>query len=170
MRMVVAQHIGEHRKFVDDLNVLPDYALDQCPAPSVLVIPGGPGSRALLRQPSLLEWVRTRASRAEVTLSVCTGARVLGAIGLLDGLRVTTHHAHLEELAAIAPQAIIDPSRRFHDHPPAAARGRIVTAAGISAGIDASLHVVGMLLGDDAATATARQMEYPRTSMPGETA
>lgn len=152
------------------LKVIPDFALDQCPVPAVLVVPGGAGSRALMRQPSLLEWVRTRASRAEVVLSVCTGARVLGAAGLLDGLRVTTHHEHLEELAGIAPRAIIDPSRRFHDHPPAAARGRIVTAAGVSASIDASLHVVGTLLGEDLARATARQMEYPRQTMEGEAA
>ena len=144
------------------LKVLPDYTLEHCPAPHVLVIPGGAGSRALLRQPSLLEWVRTRAARAEVVLSVCTGARVLGATGLLDGLNVTTHHENLAELAELAPRARIDPTRRFHDNPPAAGRGHIVTAAGISAGIDAALHVVSLLLGDEQAEATARYMEYRR--------
>lgn len=143
------------------LKVLPDYTVENGPAPAVLVIPGGHGSRALLRQPSLLEWVRRRALRAQVVLSVCTGARVLAATGLLDGLTVTTHHENLEELAALAPAAHVDGRRRFHDNPASDRRPRIVTAAGISAGLDASLHIVASLLGTDAAVRTARYLEYP---------
>ncbi len=142
------------------LKVVPDFTVDNCPPPSILVIPGGAGTRALMRQPSLMEWLKKRTSTAEVTLSVCTGALVLARLGLLNGLRVTTHHENLEELAAAAPGAIVDPSERFHVHAPIASRGRLVVAGGISAGIDASLHLVSTLLGPEATEATIRYMEY----------
>ena len=145
---------------VNGLKVVPDHTLESAPAPDVLVVPGGAGTRALLRRPALLEWIRTRARRAEITLSVCTGALVLARAGLLDGLRVTTHHEVLDLLRELAPAATVDPSRRFHDN------GAILTAAGISAGIDCSLHVVGRLLGPAAAEATMRYMEYGRFAQP----
>jgi len=145
---------------VNGLKVIPDFTLETAPAPAVLVVPGGQGTRALLERPSLLEWVRRRAARAEVTLSVCTGALVLARAGLLEGRRVTTHHENLAELRQLAPAAIVDGTRRFHD------TGPIVTAAGISAGIDASLHVVGRLLGAGVAEQTMRYMEYGRFAQP----
>ena len=145
---------------VNGLKVVPDHTLESAPAPDVLVVPGGAGTRALLRRPALLEWIRTRARRAEITLSVCTGALVLARAGLLDGLRVTTHHEVLDLLRQLAPAATVDPSRRFHDN------GALLTAAGISAGIDCSLHVVGRLLGPAAAEATMRYMEYGRFAQP----
>lgn len=148
------------------LKIVPDYPLERCPPAAVLVIPGGFGTRALLRQPLFLEWMRQRAARAEVVFSICTGAFVLARIGLLAGLRVTTHHENLDELAALAPDAIIDGTRRFHAHPATAARGRLVTAAGISAGIDASFFLVETLLNPAAAEATARYMEYGRHAQP----
>jgi transcriptional regulator GlxA family with amidase domain len=136
------------------LTVVPDYTLENCPAPHVLIVPGGFGTRALLRQPALLEWVRQRSGPAEIVMSVCTGALVLAQAGLLDGLRITTHHELLATLAGMVPSATVDPTRRFHDN------GKILTAAGISAGLDCSLHVVGRLLGAAAADTTARYMEY----------
>lgn len=136
------------------LKVVPHFTLENCPPAQLLVIPGGYGTRALLQRPALLEWLRRRVRAAEITLSVCTGALLLGKLGVLDGLRVTTHHECLGLLREIAPQAEVVGDARFLD------QGRIVTAAGISAGIDASLHLVGRLLGPDAAAATARYMEY----------
>jgi transcriptional regulator GlxA family with amidase domain len=153
--MTVAPQPGTVRAR-NGLKVVPDYALEACPQPNVLVVPGGAGARALMRSPVVLEWIQTRARRAEITMSVCTGALVLAKIGLLDGLRVTTHHLVIEELRGMAPAAIVDPSARFHDN------GAVVTSAGISAGIDCSLHVIGRLLGDGAASATAAYMEYDR--------
>ena len=138
------------------LQIVPDFHLENCPRPHVLVIPGGVGTRAVLRQPALLEWLRLRARDAEVVMSVCSGALVLAKLGLLDGLRATTHHELLGLLAELAPRATVDASQRFHDN------GRILTAAGISAGIDCSLHVVGRLLGDAAVATTAKYMEYRR--------
>jgi transcriptional regulator GlxA family with amidase domain len=140
------------------LKVVPDFTLENCPPPHVLVIPGGSGTRPLLNKPALLEWLRTKARTAEIVMSVCTGALVLAKAGLLDGLRITTHHTALDLLRELAPTAIVDPSSRFHDH------GKIITSAGISAGLDASLHVVARLLGPAAAETTARQMEYEAPS------
>ncbi|HXA80822.1 MAG TPA: DJ-1/PfpI family protein [Opitutaceae bacterium] len=136
------------------LKVVPDFTLENCPPPHVLVVPGGSGTRALLKKPALLEWLRQKTRNAELVMSVCTGALVLAKAGLLDGLRVTTHHLSLDLLRELAPAAIVDPSQRFHDN------GKIITAAGISAGLDSSLHVVARLLDPAAAEATARQMEY----------
>ena len=138
------------------LQVVPDFTFENFPAPHLLIVPGGFGTRALLLQPAVLEWVRVQASRAELVMSVCTGALVLAQAGLLDGLRITTHQQQLAMLAELAPTATVDSSRRFHDN------GRILTAAGISAGIDCSLHVVGRLLGDTVAGTTADYMEYRR--------
>jgi len=145
---------------VNGLKIVPHHTLESAPAPAVVVVPGGIGTRALLQRSALLEWIRQRAKRAEVTLSICTGALVLARAGLLDGLRVTTHHECVDLLRELAPAAVVDPSRRFHDN------GAIVTAAGISAGIDASLHLVARLLGAGAAEATMRHMEYGRFAQP----
>lgn len=136
------------------LRVVADHTLESCPHADILIVPGGFGTRALLQQPDILAWVRTRATAAERVMSVCTGSLVLAKAGLLDGLRVTTHHQVLPMLTELAPQSTVDPTRRFHDN------GHILTAAGISAGIDCSLHLVGQLLGKDTAAKTAAYMEY----------
>jgi len=138
------------------LKIVPDFALEDCPAPHVLVVPGGFGTRALLDLPSFHEWLRAKARHAEVVMSVCTGSLVLARAGLLDGLRATTHHENFAMLRQLAPQTEVVETERFVDN------GKILTAAGISAGIDCSLHVVARLLGPAAADATARYMEYRR--------
>ena len=138
------------------LKIVPTHTLENCPAPDVLVVPGGIGTRPLLGKPALLEWLRVKHKRAEIVMSVCTGSLVLAKAGLLDGLRVTTHHEALALLTELAPGAIVDPTARFHDN------GKVITAAGISAGIDCSLHLVARLLGEAAASATAAHMEYRR--------
>jgi transcriptional regulator GlxA family with amidase domain len=138
------------------LKVVPDFTLGDCPQPHVLVVPGGQGTRPLLGNSVLLKWIQDRSRAAEVTMSVCTGSLLLGKAGLLDGLRATTHHSAIELLRQVAPGAIVDPGARYHDN------GSILTAAGISAGIDCSLHLVGRLLGEPAADETAAHMEYER--------
>lgn len=139
------------------LKVVPHFSRESCPPPHVLIVPGGFGTRALLQKPALLEWLQKRTAKAEITMSVCTGALVLAKAGLLDGLRATTHHQCLELLRELAPKTEVIATDRFVDN------DRIVTAAGISAGIDSSLHVVARLLGADAAARTAEYMEYRRT-------
>jgi len=152
----VAEGVGTVRAR-NGLKLIPHYTLEQCPAAHLLVIPGGFGTRALLKKPAFLEWVRIRARSAEIVMSVCTGALILAQLRLLDGLKSTTHHECLDLLRELAPATEVMPDARFIDN------GRIITAAGISAGIDCSLHVVERLLGSDAATKTARYMEYQRS-------
>jgi len=136
------------------LKVIPDYTLESCPPPHLLIVPGGRGTRALLHKPALLEWLRMKSHKAEFVMSVCTGALVLAKAGLLGGLRITTHHQSLDLLRELAPTATVDSSVRFHDN------GSVLTAAGISAGLDCSLHLVSRILGVGAAKATARHLEY----------
>ena len=136
------------------LKIVPDFTLESAPQPHLLVIPGGAGTRPLLQRPLLLEWIRQRHRRTEHTLSVCTGSLLLAKAGLLNGLRATTHRDCLAELAALAPDTTIDATARFTNN------GQILTSAGISAGLDVSLHVVAQLHGEDVAKKTARYMEY----------
>lgn len=137
------------------LKVVPDFTLETAPAPHLLVVPGGAGTRPLLRKPAVLEWIRQRARKAEVVASVCTGSLVLAQAGLLHNLRATTHHENYAELAALAPNTDVIEGVRFTDN------GQVLTAAGISAGLDLSLHVVARLQGAAVAQQTADYMEYP---------
>src|SRR5580698_1596560 len=98
------------------LKIIPDHAIESCPQPHVLIIPGGFGARALLRNPVVLEWIQNRSRRAEITMSVCTGALLLAKLGLLDGLKATTHHLVVDELIALAPKAEVDSASRYHDN------------------------------------------------------
>lgn len=133
---------------------IPDFGLHNCPPPDLLVIPGGQGTRSLLQDEALLAWLREQHARCELTLSVCTGSLLLAQAGLLRGLRATTHWGSLDLLASLAPETRVMCDTRYVDN------GRIITAAGISAGIDMALHVVERLLGTEHAATTARHMEY----------
>lgn len=105
--------------------------------------------------PAILDALRRASERGSTLMSVCSGAFVLGAAGLLDGRRCTTHWRHTDELAERFPKALLDPDVLFVDD------GDIVTSAGTAAGIDASLHLVRRELGSAAATAIARRMVVP---------
>jgi transcriptional regulator GlxA family with amidase domain len=151
----VAESAGQIRAH-NGLTVVADRSVATAPAPDVLVIPGGFGTRRLLDRPALLDWVKSVHATAEVVLSVCTGSLVLAKAGLLDGLTVTTHHEVLPLLEKLAPRSTVVRGERFLDH------GKICTAAGVSAGIDASLHLVGRLMNPETATRTADYIEYER--------
>ena len=135
------------------LSVNPQYTFDNCPKPDLVVIPGG-ATRVLLSNPKAMAWVKETTKEAEVVLSVCTGAFVLAQAGLLDGKEATTHYGSLEQLAKQYPKITIRPDKRLVDN------GKLVTAAGVSAGIDGALHVVARLCGAEAARGTAKYMEY----------
>ena len=137
------------------LSVNPDTAPEDCAGLDILIVPGGIGSRALINDATVIEWIEQTSQRAELVLSVCTGALLLGKAGILDGLEATTHHCAYEELRAVAPTTVVHEDRRFVDN------GKVVTSAGIAAGIDMSLHVVERLHGPEVAESTALQMEYP---------
>ena len=137
------------------LSVNPDFLLPECPSPDVLLVPGGLGSRREMNHQPTIEWIARTSEDAELVLSVCTGALLLAKAGLLDGLEATTHHVAYDLLREIAPRTTVYEDRQFVDN------GRIVTSAGIAAGIDMCLHVVQRLLGANVAEETARHMEYP---------
>ncbi|HEX5044349.1 MAG TPA: DJ-1/PfpI family protein [Candidatus Polarisedimenticolaceae bacterium] len=135
------------------VKILPEFTFDDAPAPDLVVFPGG-NSDHLTENAKAMAWATRAMSAAEVTLTVCTGAFVPARAGLLDGLDVTTYYGAIEGLKKEAPKARVQDGRRFIDN------GKIVTTAGVSAGIDGSLHVVARLLGRVVADRTARYMEY----------
>ena len=139
------------------LSVNPDYALSDCPMPDVLIVPGGYGTRQVLEKGDIIEWIQLVSKEAELVLSVCTGSLVLAKAGILEGLQATTHHQVLDTLASLAPNTKIINDKRYVDN------GSIVTAAGISAGIDMCLYIIEKLLGIEYAEKTAIYMEYRRT-------
>lgn len=139
---------------VNGLVCVPAHSIASAPPADVLVLPGGDGTRAQLEIPEVMRWVAEQAQRAQKILTVCGGARFPAALGLLDGLAATTHHSVMPWMREHAPRCRLVEGVPFVDN------GRIVTSAGISAGIDASLFVVGQLCGIEIARATAAHMEY----------
>ncbi|MEV6974729.1 DJ-1/PfpI family protein [Kitasatospora sp. NPDC093806] len=122
--------------------------VDAC---DVLVVPGGPGARRLLTDGAFVDWVRRMHAGTQYTTSVCTGALVLGAAGLLDGLDATTHWASGKDLAQYGATYTGERVVR---------QGRIITAAGISAGLDMALHLAALLTDDTTAQAVQLHAEY----------
>ncbi|HEX4803056.1 MAG TPA: DJ-1/PfpI family protein, partial [Myxococcaceae bacterium] len=135
------------------LKVTPDYTIDNAPRADLIVLPGG-NSGTLFEDPRFIDWARKAIDGAELSMSVCTGAFVLGKAGALDGRTATTWFGATEKLRQTFPKTTVQDGRRFVDE------GRIVTTAGVSAGIDGALHVVARLLGRVVADKTARYMEY----------
>ena len=131
--------------------LLADETLDEVPRPDVVVVPGGPGSRAAMEDEALLDWLREAHRHSRWTTSVCTGSLILGAAGLLQGLRATTHWLALERLAELGADAI---SERVVE------QGKIITGAGVSAGIDMALLLAERLAGAEIAQAVQLSIEY----------
>ena len=139
------------------LRVLPGFTPASLGHADILVIPGGYGTRREMKRAAVLDYIQSASRSAELTLSVCTGALLLGAAGLLDGRAATTHWAAIGELEALDSGALILPAARVVDN------GLLVVCAGVSAGIDGALHVVERLLGRAQAVAAAREMDYDWT-------
>ncbi|MBK6995236.1 MAG: DJ-1/PfpI family protein [Saprospiraceae bacterium] len=137
------------------IKIQPEYDLDDCPQSDIIIIPGGNMS-APLGNPKVIQWVKTNEPHAEVILSVCTGAFVLEKAGLLEGKKATTFHNAIEELRKTATNTEVLDHVRWVDN------GKIVTTAGVSAGIDGSLRVVERLMGREKAHSTVRYMEYDK--------
>ena len=137
------------------MKVIPDHTFASCPRLDILVVPGGWGTRRELDNPAMLDWLRLRAPEVEILTSVCTGAMLLGAAGLLDGRRATTHWRSLDWLRESFPAVTVV----YDEH--VVEDGHVITSAGISAGIDLALKVVARYHGETVARATARHMEYP---------
>ena len=136
------------------LLTLPDHSIHDCPAVDILIVPGGVVDEAM-QDAQAIAWIQATAAKAELTASVCTGAFLLAQAGLLDQVQATTHWEDIADLKAQFPNVRVLSGVRWVDE------GRIVTSAGIAAGIDMSLHVVARLAGAELAEATARQMDVP---------
>lgn len=137
------------------LQVTAHYTIHNHPKLDILLIPGGYGSRAQLLNQPILDWIEKQAGGVDYLLSVCTGSLLLGKIGLLDGLDVTTHFMALDLLEEIAPKAKVHSEGRFYDN------GKIITSAGVSAGIDMAFYMVAKLESQEMAIEVARYIEYP---------
>jgi transcriptional regulator GlxA family with amidase domain len=147
----VAKEPGVKRTDTGALGLTADLALYEMADPDVLLIPGGEGNRPLLDDDEVLEWVRGAHETSTWTTSVCTGSLVLGAAGLLNGKRATTHWAYLDRLAETGATPVAE--RVVED-------GKIMTGAGVSAGIDMALTLTARIAGEDVAKAVQLGIEY----------
>ncbi|WP_199424258.1 DJ-1/PfpI family protein [Actinotalea solisilvae] len=145
---------GAGVRLAKGLRVVPDHGIADVGALHVLVYPGGHGTRALARDSEHLAWVRQMRATTALMTSVCTGALVYAAAGLLAGRPATTHHAAFDELAELEPAVLADTEARFVDD------GDVVTSAGVSAGIDMALHLVERLESAEQARAVRRAIQY----------
>lgn len=137
------------------LRVIPDHDFNSSPRIDLLVVPGGFGTRALLHEPGVLDWIRRTAASASRVTAVCTGALLLAQAGLLAGRRATTHWGALDLLARLDSTIQVERALRVVDD-------GIVTSAGVSAGIDMALSIVEGMCGRDVADETAHYIEYVR--------
>nr|WP_202490141.1 DJ-1/PfpI family protein [Streptomyces sp. SID8381] len=147
----VAEQAGPVRTDTGALALVADQALAEVTAPDVVVVPGGPGQSALMDHAPLLDWLRTADATSTWTTSVCTGSLLLGAAGLLQGRRATSHWLALDQLPALGAEptgerVVVD--------------GKYVTGAGVSAGIDMALTLAGRIAGDDVARSVQLGTEY----------
>jgi transcriptional regulator GlxA family with amidase domain len=147
----VAPAKGEVRTDSGALGLSADYSLDEVTEPDIVLVPGGEGNRPLMTDEAVLSWLRQVDQVTKWTTSVCTGSLVLGAAGLLEGKRATCHWAFLEQLRAFGADPV---GGRFVQD------GKVVTAAGVSAGIDMALHLVGQEVGPEVAQAVQLGIEY----------
>ena len=147
----VATEPGPKRTENGSLALVADHALVDVRAPEIVVVSGGMGSRTALRDERILEWIRSAHAGSRWTTSVCTGALILGAAGLLRGLKATTHWRSLERLRDFGAEPVTE---RVVE------QGKVITAAGVSSGIDMALRLAELVAGRDIAQAIQLSMEY----------
>ena len=135
------------------LSVNPTYSFATMPDADAILVPGGNTGKVMHDQ-QVLKWLKSQQDKAEHILSVCTGAHILAESGLLDGKSATTFHRALNSFEQDYPAVSVKRDQRFTDN------GQIITSAGLSSGIDASLHLVSKVLGEDKARTVALHLEY----------
>lgn len=145
---------GAGIRSVNGLRVIPDYDFNNHPHIDVLIVPGGNGTKIEMTKDAVLLWLKEQYNHSQITMSVCSGTRLLGKLGLLDNLKITTHHEVVADMKMIVPTVMIEEKVKFVDN------GKILTSAGISAGIELSLYVVAKLFGKEVANKAAIYMEY----------
>jgi putative intracellular protease/amidase len=147
----VAKQAGELRSDTGGLGLSADLAIAELTDPDVVLVPGGEGSRALLDDDEVLDWLRTAHQTSTWTTSVCTGSLVLGAAGILAGKRATSHWVYRDALAAYGADPVAE--RVVTD-------GKVMTAAGVASGLDMALTLAARIAGDDVAKAIQLGIEY----------
>ena len=147
----VAAEPGPKRTDTRMLELTADASLAELPRPEVVLVPGGIGTRALLDDEQMLGWIREAHEHSQWTTSVCTGSLLLAAAGVLEGLEATTYWTELETLARFGARPV---ERRVVE------QGKVITAAGVSSGIDMALTLAARIAGDDVAQAIQLGIEY----------
>jgi transcriptional regulator GlxA family with amidase domain len=147
----IAQEPGAKRTENGMLALVADHALSELPEPDVIVVPGGFGTRSLAQDEAMLGWLRHAHEHSTWTTSVCTGALLLAAAGILDGLRATTHWLQYDLLR---PYGVTPVQERI------VREGKIITAAGVSAGIDMALMLAAEIAGPELAQGIQLGIEY----------
>ncbi|WP_026690188.1 DJ-1/PfpI family protein [Alteribacter aurantiacus] len=136
------------------LRVLSDFDMKHAPPLDILIVPGGYGTRDIESNEQMIKWIKAQSEKVELVVSVCTGSFLLAKAGLLNGKSATTHWESAERMGLQFPNLTVKTGVKFVDE------GSVITAAGISAGIDMSFHLVKRLLGAEIARKTAKEMEY----------
>lgn len=157
-KLFCVKTIAETKKTIsarNGLKVTPDYDFDDCLGLDILIIPGGYGAEEIeIHNHRLLSWIQQRAADTPIVASVCTGAFLLAEAGLLNGKRATTHWMDIDRLEREYPKLSVQRNVKFVDE------GSILTAGGISAGINLSFYLLNKLYGNAVANETAKRMEY----------
>lgn len=153
-QVVLVSEDGEPVESFLGTRYIVDHSYDNCPSLDVILIPGGIGTRAEMENPKHIGFVQKHGANAEYVTSVCTGALVLHKAGFLNGKRATTHWSALDLLRGLGGDVtVVDNERWVHE-------GNVITAAGVSAGIDMSLYLISLLRGPQAAKNVQHMMEY----------
>lgn len=139
---------------VNGLSVNPRYNFSNSPKIDVLIISGGAGTRSVMNDAEILKWVSETNNVSEITASICSGARILAKLNLLDNKKYCTHKGAYDHMKKIVPSGIPQPNKRF------VSDGKIFTSGGISAGIDLSFHILEILYDKTVVNQTAGYMEY----------
>jgi transcriptional regulator GlxA family with amidase domain len=147
----IAAEPGPKRTETEMLALMADESLDDLPEPEVIVFPGGYGTRELMADEHIISWLKHAHEHSQYTTSVCTGSLVLGAAGILNGLQATTHWMALDRLGELGATPV---TRRVVE------QGKVITAAGVSSGIDMALTLVDRMKGPELAQAIQLGIEY----------
>ena len=142
------------------MTITPNYSYKDCPKRDIILIPGG-GTGRIINEPEAIQWVKEHYENGGTVLTVCTGASVAAKAGLLEGMKATTYHTAFDYVQGYCSDCELLKGVRYVDN------GRIITTAGISAGIDGALHLISRIKGRDIAEEAARNMEYDKWA-PGE--
>lgn len=153
--VITISETGEMVTARNGLRVQPDYAFETVPKLDILIVPGGHGATSNeIHKEQVIEWIVTQSENVDVVISVCTGAFLLAKAGLLDGKQATTHWRSIDKMAAQFPKVEVLQRVKFVDE------GKILTSAGISAGINVSFHLIERILGENEKRRTAKRMEF----------